>query len=82
MNLHDDLIQRVEATGDDSAGNFNFAADLVRICANYLDVAYGEEYAAKYMDNASVWLRRRALAADGPLYPILSMPKHENGAGI
>lgn len=31
-----DLAQRVIRTGDTTSGNWNFAADIVRICANYM----------------------------------------------
>jgi len=37
LHFHGDLMQRVFMTGDTSPGNWNFAADIVRICANHMD---------------------------------------------
>jgi hypothetical protein len=61
------LLQRVQLTGDESPGNFNFTADIVKICSNYLDL-WSMQYesapsvsgAIAQLDQASSVLRQEA----------------------
>jgi len=62
-----DLAKRVIATGDISPGNWNFTADLVHICADYMDGWTNRMDDAmripQVLDEASLHLRQCAIEA-------------------
>lgn len=62
-----DLAERVMLTGDKSPGNWNFAADIVTICANYMEGWTNRTDDAmripQVLDEASHHLRQCAIEA-------------------